>query len=170
MVWILIVVVGAAADQLIKAWLSGALVPESPLWVIDGFFSITLRTNTGAAWSLFAGSEAGRIALAAISALASLAMLAAILLYPDRRVKACLAFLCAGSVGNLVDRIRTGRVIDFLDFHFGSYVFPTFNLADMMIVCSSIALGIVVLFARDLPSPGVFLKRRAGAGKGGDGT
>lgn len=152
MVWILIVILGAAADQFMKSLATSGLANGESIPIIDGFFYLVLRVNTGAAWSFLADAEWGRYALIAVSTVASLVMLILILRYPDRRIKACLAFLCAGSVGNLVDRIRFGGVTDYLDFHFGSYVFPTFNLADTLIVCSSIVLGILVLFGKS-PQP-----------------
>ena len=150
MVWILIVLLGAAADQLIKAVVSAAVATGTRLPVIDGFFYIVHRSNSGAAWSLFADKAWGGTVLAVVAGIGCLVMLGFILFYPDTRVKACLAFLCAGSLGNLVDRIRFGGVTDFLDLHFGTYVFPTFNLADSLIVCSSIALAFLVVFARGL--------------------
>jgi signal peptidase II len=152
MVWILIVIIGAAADQFLKATFTTMLASGESIPVIDGFFYLVLRTNPGAAWSFLADKEWGGYVLIAVSSIASAAMLIFILKYPDRRIKACLAFLCAGSVGNLIDRIRFGSVTDYLDFHFGSYVFPTFNLADTLIVCSSIVLGILVLFGTS-PQP-----------------
>ena len=152
MVWILIVILGAAADQFLKALATSGLGDGASVPVIDGFFYLVLRINPGAAWSFLADKEWGGYVLIAVSAVASLAMLVVILKYPDRRIKTCLAFLCAGSIGNLIDRIRFGGVTDFLDFHFGSYVFPTFNLADSLIVCSSIVLGILVLFGKS-PQP-----------------
>ncbi len=148
MVWFLIVILGAAADQFTKALVSARIDAFSSVPVVDGFFYLVHRFNAGAAWSLLDGKDWGRILLAAVSSLASLVMLYLIATYPDKHIKVCLAFLCAGSVGNLVDRIRLGGVTDFLEFHFGTYVFPIFNLADSMIVCSSIALGLVVLFMK----------------------
>lgn len=58
--------------------------------------------------------------------------------------------ITAGSVGNLIDRIRLKAVTDYLDFHFGRYIFPTFNLADMLIVCGTILLMIFVLIDQTL--------------------
>jgi len=153
MVWILIVILGTVADQLTKALVIARIDAFTSIPVIDGFFYLVYRTNSGAAWSLFHNQEWGRILLVVVSSVASLVMLYLIATYPDKRIKACLAFLCAGSIGNLVDRIRLGSVTDFLDFHFGSYVFPTFNLADTLIVCSSIVLGLVVLFMKPQPKP-----------------
>ena len=56
--------------------------------------------------------------------------------------------LCGGIVGNLIDRLAYGHVVDFLDFHFGSYVYPTFNIAD-----SGIVIGVGIYFIRNLRAP-----------------
>lgn len=106
--------------------------------IIPGFFNIVHVGNTGAAWSLFAGKST-------LLALLALVTLAAIFLW--RRslglrllpVQISFGLLCGGIVGNLVDRLVHGHVIDFLDFHFGSYVYPTFNIAD-----SGICIGVAI--------------------------
>ena len=135
-----------AVDQGSKAWIrarlpfntygegSGAIV------VIRGFFYIVHVGNTGAAWSMLSGRS---ILLAALAA----ATLVAIFL--GRRAlglgvtyaQVCFGLLCGGIAGNLADRLAHGHVIDFLDFHFGSYAYPTFNLADTAI-CIGVALYI----------------------------
>ncbi len=65
-----------------------------------------------------------------------------------RIVQVCFGLLCGGIVGNLLDRLVHGHVIDFLDFHFGSYVYPTFNLAD-----SGICVGVVIYLLWSLRQP-----------------
>jgi len=65
-----------------------------------------------------------------------------------RLVQVSFGLLCGGIVGNLVDRLRHGHVIDFLDFHFGSYVFPTFNVAD-----SGISVGVAIYLWHSLRTP-----------------
>ena len=57
--------------------------------------------------------------------------------------------LFAGACGNLIDRIKTGRVIDFIAFDFGSYSFPRFNCADIYVTLSAIALFIMIIFVYD---------------------
>ena len=63
-------------------------------------------------------------------------------------VQLSFGLLCGGIVGNLVDRMVHGHVIDFLDFHFGSYIYPTFNLAD-----SGICVGVAIYLIHSLRQP-----------------
>ena len=65
-----------------------------------------------------------------------------------RPVQISFGLLCGGIVGNLVDRLVHGHVIDFLDFHFGSYVYPTFNIAD-----SGICVGVAIYLIWSLKNP-----------------
>jgi signal peptidase II len=135
-----------ALDQATKLWID-ARVPFDPLHshaagtdieVIRGFFYIIHVGNTGAAWSMFSGQS---LLLAILAA----ATLAGIWFWRHslglRAPAAQLAFglLCGGIAGNLVDRLAHGHVIDFIDLHFGSYVYPTFNVAD-----SGICIGVIL--------------------------
>ena len=131
-------------DQLTKIWISATLSfptywpEEGAITVIKGFFYLVHVGNTGAAWSLFAGKSGFLALLAAITLLG---------IYYGRRHlglrarQAQLAFglLCGGIVGNFADRLIYGHVIDFLDFHFGTYIYPTFNIADAGI-CTGVIL------------------------------
>ena len=145
MVWAIVIILLVAADQLLKALIKANIAPSDQIGVIDGFFYIINRKNKGAAWSFLANQDWGLYLLAGISAIITVVIL--VLIYRSRHVKlqACLTIICAGSIGNLIDRIRDGGVTDFLDFHFGAYVFPTFNLADMCIVCGTILLCLLIL-------------------------
>lgn len=139
-------------DQLTKNWIDARLAlgsygPGAHIVVLPGFFNLVHVGNTGAAWSMFSGRSTGL-------ALLALATLTAI--YFGRRQlglrhpSAQLAFglLCGGVVGNLVDRVRHGHVIDFIDLHFGSYVYPTFNVAD-----SGICIGVFFYLLWSLRHP-----------------
>src|SRR5471030_201540 len=66
----------------------------------------------------------------------------------DRVAKVSFGLLCGGIVGNLTDRLLHGYVIDFIDLHFGSYVYPTFNVAD-----SGICVGVVLYLWQSLRAP-----------------
>ena len=135
---------GAAAvvalDQIAKHLARTLLTRGSPVEVIPGFFNLTLVFNQGAAWGMLAGFRYGFIALA-------FAMLALVVFRHDaifgkgRLGAVSSTLLCGGIVGNLIDRIATGRVTDFLDFWHGSYHFPCFNVAD-----SAISVGIALFF------------------------
>jgi signal peptidase II len=136
-----------AVDQGTKAWIRARLPfntygeAAGAIRVVRGFLYIVHVGNTGAAWSILTGRS---ILLAALAA----ATLAAI--FFGRRAlglgvpyaQVCFGLLCGGIAGNLVDRITRGHVIDFLDFHFGEYAYPTFNLADTAI-CIGVALYIL---------------------------
>jgi signal peptidase II len=146
MVWTIIIIILSAADQLIKAIINHNLSTSDQIEVIDGFFYLVNRSNSGAAWSFLAGPKWGVYVLAAVSLLVTSMLL--ILLYRTRniRLRLCLSIIISGSLGNLVDRIRLGAVTDYLDFHFGRYIFPTFNLADTLIVCGTILLCLLIIF------------------------
>jgi len=131
-------------DQLSKIWISAILnfptywPEDGAITVIQGFFYIVHVGNTGAAWSLFAGKSAFLALLAALTLLGIFYWRRHLGL---RATTAQLAFglLCGGIVGNFVDRLLYGHVIDFLDFHFGSYIYPTFNIAD-----AGICVGVIL--------------------------
>ena len=131
------------ADQASKAVVRATLPLNEPREVIPGFFYLRHALNDGAAWSILSGA---RWLLVAVSA-----AVLAILVVKRRDIVGglgCLgpwvfALLCGGVAGNLVDRLLTGRVVDFLDFVFGTYRYPTFNIAD-----SAICVGMAMyLFA-----------------------
>lgn len=145
MVFTIIIILLSAADQLTKAVVNANLGPADRIVIIDGFFYLINRKNSGAAWSFLADPEWGIYFLIGVSLIVTLVML--YLLYRSSHVglRISISLICGGSIGNLIDRIRFLEVTDFLDFHFGSYIFPTFNLADMLIVCGTILLGIIII-------------------------
>jgi signal peptidase II len=142
-----------AADQLSKAWISATLPfptyepADGAITVIDGFFYITHVGNTGAAWSLFAG-QTTMLALLAVITLGGIYYWRRALELRTRVVQFAFGLLCGGIIGNLVDRVLHGHVIDFLDFHFGDYVYPTFNIAD-----AGICIGVVIYLIHSLRQP-----------------
>ncbi len=142
MVWI-IVVAGIVLDQLTKRLAADALAGGRQIELIPRFLYLTYGENRGAAWSLFAGRTWGIYVLSAISILAAIlfALWLARETVPPRRV--ALALILSGTVGNLIDRVARGYVVDFIDAHFGSYRFPTFNVADSLLV---VGMFILVFF------------------------
>lgn len=141
-------------DQATKYWIDarmplGTYGPPGAITVIDGFFYLVHVGNTGAAWSLFAGQSAWLAVLAALT-LAAIAYWRHSLGLREPVVQLSFGLLCGGIVGNLVDRLLHGHVIDFLDFHFGSYVYPTFNVADAGIC---IGVGIYLIHSLRQPEP-----------------
>jgi signal peptidase II len=101
--------------------------------VIPGFFNIIHVGNTGAAWGLFQDSSVilALIGIVTLGIMVAFRRQLGMHLVP---VQVAFGLLNGGVVGNIVDRLRHGHVVDFLDFHFGSFVWPTFNIADCGIV------------------------------------
>jgi signal peptidase II len=142
-------------DQLTKLWII-ARVPFDPMHshglgtdieVIRGFFYIIHVGNTGAAWSMFSGRSVTLAILAAATLIAIFLWRHTLgLKHPLSQV--CFGLLCGGIVGNLVDRLVHKHVIDFVDLHFGSYVYPTFNVAD-----SGICIGVILYLWQSLRAP-----------------
>jgi signal peptidase II len=138
----------AAADQAAKAWAARALSGEPPLEVIPGLFRLVLVRNTGALFGMFQGlAEPLRVLLfVALPAavIAALCWLAWRTPAAERGAHAAYALLLGGALGNLIDRLRLGHVVDFLDFYVTgprgvAHHWPAFNLADACI-CLGIAL------------------------------
>ena len=127
-------------DQLSKHWITGRLplhsYGASGLAIFPGFFNLVHVGNTGAAWSMFSGRST-MLALLALGTLTAIFFWRKHLGLHRSVPQFCFGLLCGGTVGNLLDRVRHGYVTDFLDFHFGEYIFPTFNVAD-----SAICIGV----------------------------
>lgn len=138
------------ADQLTKAWAVARLKPVDLIEVIPGFFRLVFATNRGVAFSMFAdGNFDARWVFATISVTASLFVLTYLLrTSPGKlRLSTALALLLAGIVGNLIDRVRLGEVIDFLGFHLNDkYSWPIFNVADSAICIGAVLLALEMLF------------------------
>ncbi len=133
-------------DQFTKLLVLRFLVENYEHTVISGFFSLTRRANTGAAWSLFAGNNAV-LAIVALIALAALILNRHHFNAHTAAGQVALGLIFGGITGNLTDRLLPGRhaVVDFLHFYLqrrGSYDtldFPAFNIADSAI-CTGVAL------------------------------
>ena len=142
-----IIVIGVVADLWSKTavfkWLGWPETPNNVYHVIDGFFTMVMRENTGAAFSIASGQ---RILLLSVSIIA-LFVVIGIFLFGNirhRLMEVALALFTAGIFGNLYDRaFNDGRVRDFLDFYVGDHHWPAFNIADSMLC---VAVGMLVIF------------------------
>jgi signal peptidase II len=137
--WSLLIV---ALDQLSKYWMLTHFQPHEvlPVWPV---FNLTLVFNTGAAFSFLADSGGWQqflfVGLASVISVVLVVWLAR--LQQDQRLLAwALTLVLGGAVGNLVDRLVHGKVVDFLQWHWQGWYFPAFNLAD-----SAITLGVILL-------------------------
>jgi len=134
----------AVADQVTKQLVRSSFVVGQRVSVLPGFFDLRYIRNTGAAWGILSGLNNWLILL-------SVLMLTFLILFrrsflTDTLMHRCAAgLMIAGIVGNLVDRLRLGYVVDFLDFYLGTSHFPAFNVADTAI-CTGVGLYILSQF------------------------
>jgi signal peptidase II len=131
-------------DQITKAWLQSSLELHEYRPVVDGLLSISHVRNRGAAFGIL--SDAGLPYQGAVLSVVSLLALVAIAVYawrlpPAARLpRLALAFVLGGALGNLIDRVRYGYVVDFIHVYWNQHAWPDFNLAD-----SAITTGVCLL-------------------------
>ena len=129
------------ADQLTK-WLVLASFAPGERREITGFFNLVLVFNKGAAFSFLADAPGWQTPLLILFALAAALIVAVLLVRSQGRAvfRAGLAMILGGAIGNVIDRLRFGHVVDFMDLHAAGWHWPAFNVAD-----SAITLGAVLL-------------------------
>jgi signal peptidase II len=156
-------------DQWTKAWIQASFQLFESRSVVDGVLRITYIRNPGAAFGIFAhGFEGFRNPFfLGVTALALAVILVVVRRLPPGRpwTAAALGLVFGGAVGNLIDRLRWGEVVDFIDVFWRNHHWPTFNVAD-----SGITVGVAFLVLVEL-----FGERRAksdmkGARRSGEGT
>lgn len=147
---IITAVVTTIADQLSKLLILRAFTEGEVRPVIQGLFNLTLAFNPGAAFGLWTGlSDGSRQVVLALTTLLALGVVFVFLRHTANRgwiPQTALAAILGGALGNVIDRLRYGRVVDFLDFYWENYHWPAFNIAD-----SAICIGVAVLIL--LPQP-----------------
>ena len=132
-------------DQATKAWATRSLRFGGDKSLISGFLNLAYAQNTGVAFSMFDDKgDAGRWGLSVVAFVAGTLVLYFFWRTPrtDDRIMGALALLLAGIAGNVTDRMRLGFVVDFIDVQFGSWHYPTFNVADSAIC---IGAGLLIL-------------------------
>lgn len=135
-------------DQTTKAWAVRRLRLGDQIEIISGFLNLAYAQNTGVAFSMLDDhGDSGRWGLSIVAIIAGVLVMYFFWRTPrtDDRMMGSLALLLAGIVGNVTDRLRLGFVVDFIDVQFGSWHYPTFNVADMAIVVGA-GLMIIDLF------------------------
>ena len=128
-------------DQGSKLWAEQVLKLGAGIVVVPGFFSLTRVHNTGVAFGLAQGNNL-LTGLLATGILVWAAWMARSWDWNRRFVQVVTAMVAAGAVGNLIDRVRLGYVLDFFDFHFHGWSWPAFNIAD---ACISVGVGLLVV-------------------------
>lgn len=139
----MMVAVLVALDHIIKAWALRVLAPVRTIPVIPGLFSLTYVENRGAAFGIFQGNTR-------ILSIVTGVVMAAALLYvyfsklKDKSLVWIIMLIVSGGLGNLIDRVFRGFVVDYLDFS-ALFGFPVFNLADCCVVVGTCLLLIYVI-------------------------
>ena len=141
LVFLVIFFISIAVDQVTKALVSALMDPGSSITLIPHVLSITYTRNTGAAFGLFAGS--GQIVFWSALVIVVLMLIWFYSAHPQKNIWSFIALglMMGGAVGNLVDRIFRGRVVDFIDLGW----WPVFNMADLAIVAGVIILIVVIV-------------------------
>ena len=153
--WFVLAVAVVVADQVTKAMVLARFSAGEGV-VVTSYFNLVLVYNKGAAFSFLSDAPGWQTPLLVAFAVVAIAVVAYLLWRsPDRFVlSAGLAGILGGALGNVIDRLRFGQVVDFLDFHAGGWHWPAFNVAD-----SAITVGAVLLILDGFRKH----ERRAGA-------
>ncbi len=146
-----ITLVTVVIDQLTKWWAKG-LQYQSPIRVIDNFFDFIYVENPGAAWGMMGNLEPSvRIPLFVLISIVAVGFIG----YFFHRLKDdqslpiwALSLVFGGAMGNFIDRIYQSFVIDFIDWHYHQYHWPTFNMADVFISVGVVLLAFEMFFGK----------------------
>ena len=146
--WLWLTAAVVLLDQLTKAWVSAHFAPGENLTLLP-VLNLTLRYNPGAAFSMLADASGWQrwffTALAIAVGIGILVWLRRLDGRNQRLLACALAFILAGDLGNLIDRLQLGHVVDFIEVHWHESRFPAFNVAD-----SAITVGAVLLILEAL--------------------
>jgi signal peptidase II len=146
--WLLLPLAALLLDVASKAWVLKALQPGEQITVIKGFFYIKIGFNSGMIFGILQDSHPWlRASLFIVAGLAALGYFGYEFLREGatKIQRIALGLILGGALGNGIDRLMRGHVVDFLDFWFGSWEYWIFNLADSFIVCGAILYGIAVV-------------------------
>jgi signal peptidase II len=141
----IIIILGIIMDRISKLWAVKRLAKGDDIVIIKDFFRFTYEENTGAAFSFLSGKV---IFLSIITSVVVLFMI--YYLYKNRKenllFKVSMSLIISGAIGNLIDRVYYKYVIDFIMCHYKDvYVFPIFNVADMMVVVGTCLLALYII-------------------------
>lgn len=146
--WVLLSVLFILADQLTKLLVVHTIPLNGSVVVIPDFFSLSHVRNTGAAFGMLSDQRW------IFMLFTSIVLLAAIILLCSGKVKNpwgifSLSLIIGGGIGNMIDRIFLGEVIDFFAFNFWGYQFAVFNVADIFVCCGTVILALYIFFSHD---------------------
>ncbi|MEI6306821.1 MAG: signal peptidase II [Deltaproteobacteria bacterium] len=145
--FIVITFAGLILDQVTKVYIDGKMQLYQSIPLIDNFFNLTYLRNKGAAFSFLSNASWRLPFFIGVSLIAAIVILVAFRKLRDdqKMAQLSLAMIFSGAVGNLIDRIRLGEVIDFLDVHWYRHHWPAFNVADSLICVGVFLLALDML-------------------------
>ena len=139
-------------DQATKYWIEQTLPIFHSIQIVQHFFHITHIQNSGGAFGVFSGLQSPHFhtlfILITVLAVGFIGFLYWKLPTHQSWPAMGLALVIGGAIGNLADRIRLGKVTDFIDVHFYSHHWPAFNIADSAITTGSVILGICLILKK----------------------
>lgn len=148
---LVVALVVIAADQASKAWILGFFADRAgePVATVTPFFNLVLTGNRGMSFGLFNTNAAMNTAVFTVLAVAIvIALLVWLRRANNPMIRLALGMIIGGAIGNVIDRLMRGAVVDFLDFHLGSWHWYAFNVADAAICLGVVALLLDGLLAR----------------------
>jgi signal peptidase II len=148
--WLLLPLAALGLDWASKAWILAAIPLHETRVIVPGFFNLTMSYNPGAIFGTMGGAPPlVRTVVFTLAGLTALGYFGWEFLRPGTPLgqRIALGLILGGALGNGLDRLRHGAVVDFLDFIFWGWHYWTFNLADSCIVCGAILLGLSFLLA-----------------------
>ncbi|MGH8076770.1 MAG: signal peptidase II [Lysobacter sp.] len=147
--WLILSAVVIILDQLSKAWVLSSLPEYTAIPVIEGFWNWYRTYNTGAAFSFLSDAGGWQKYFFVVLAVAITGLLGYWLANTPRRdwrTALPYALVIGGAIGNVVDRLLHGHVIDFIQWHWRDHYWPAFNIADSAIVAGAVAIAVYGLF------------------------
>ncbi len=147
--FVILIILVIVLDQWSKLWIVEHFTLYESRQIIPGLFSLTYLTNTGAAFGMLAGQPSLWRQVFFVS-IALVALVVIGIMYRKLRsdsvwYEISLAFIAGGAIGNLIDRVRLGSVVDFLDVYIGTHHWPAFNVAD-----SAITVGVAIFLVMNI--------------------
>jgi signal peptidase II len=144
-------------DQASKWSITNILEPYHVVSIIPGFFNLVLVQNRGVAFGILGNSSSALAFYLLLGATLVAIVVVFLFFYWARKdqkwLTIGLALILGGAVGNLIDRIRLGYVIDFLDFHLKGYHWPAFNIADSAVTVGALWLLLNIILGKSLTKP-----------------
>ncbi len=144
-----IALVVLVVDQATKALVRAELTLDQPVRIVGDFVRLLYIHNQGAAFGLSLGAHSSLVFLVLAALASGLVLFLYLTVSPEERLqRVALALILGGALGNIIDRVRWERVVDFIQVGVGGHYWPIFNVADSAVTVGAVLLGYAYLFRR----------------------